>query len=175
MRVVITGGPGTGKTSIIESLEIMNFNVFSESSREVTKKYKNNNFEQYFLSNPLDFSNILMGERKKQFEKGSKSKNHYFFYDRGIPDILAYLNFKKIEYKSSMMKDILKFNYDAIFIAEPWEAIYKNDSERYETFDELLEIDINIKKIYKQLGYNIIIIPKESVKDRVTFILETLN
>ena len=75
MRVVITGGPGTGKTSIIESLEKMNFNVFSESSREVTKKYKNNNFEQYFLSNPLDFSNILMGERKKQFEKGSKRKN----------------------------------------------------------------------------------------------------
>ena len=100
MRVVITGGPGTGKTSIIEYLEKMNFNVFSESSREVTKKYKNNNFEQYFLSNPLDFSNILMDERKKQFEKGSKSKNDYFFYDRGIPDILAYLNFKKIEYKN---------------------------------------------------------------------------
>ena len=78
MRVVITGGPGTGKTSIIEYLEKMNFNVFSESSREVTKKYKNNNFEQYFLSNPLDFSNILMCERKKQFEKGSKSKNDYF-------------------------------------------------------------------------------------------------
>ena len=53
MRVVITGGPGTGKTSIIESLEKMNFNVFSESSREVTKKYKNNNFEQYFLSNRI--------------------------------------------------------------------------------------------------------------------------
>jgi len=175
MRVVITGGPGTGKTSVVEYLEKMNFNVFCESSREVTKKYKNNDCNQYFLSNPMDFSNILMDKRKKQFKKGSKSKNDYFFYDRGIPDVLAYLNFKKIEYKSSMMKDILKFNYDAIFIAEPWKAIYKNDSERYETYDELLEIDIHIKKIYKQLGYNVIIIPKESVKERVTFILETLH
>ena len=175
MRVVITGGPGTGKTSIIESLEKMNFNVFNESSREVTKKYKNNDSEQYFLSNPTNFSNILMDKRKKQFEEGSKSKNDYFFYDRGIPDILAYLNFKKIEYKSSMMKEILKFNYDTIFIAEPWKAIYTNDSERYETYDELLEIDFHIKKIYKQLGYNIIILPKKSVKDRVTFILENLH
>ena len=175
MRVVITGGPGTGKTSIIESLEKMNFNVFNESSREVTKKYKNNNSEQYFLSNPIEFSNILMNKRKKQFEEGSKNKNDYFFYDRGIPDVLAYLNFKKIEYKSSMMKEILKFNYDTIFIAEPWEAIYANDSERYETYNELLEIDFHIKKIYKQLGYNIIFLPKKSVKDRVTFILETLN
>ena len=46
MRVVITGGPGTGKTSIIEYLNKMNFNVFKESSREVTKKFKNIGSEQ---------------------------------------------------------------------------------------------------------------------------------
>ena len=74
-----------------------------------------------------------------------------------------------------MMKEILKFNYDTIFIAEPWEVIYTNDSERYETYNELLEIDFHIKKIYEQLGYNIIFLPKKSVKDRVTFILETLH
>ena len=79
MRVVITGGPGTGKTSIIKSLEKMNFNVFNESSREVTKKYKNNDSDQYFLSNPIDFSNILIDKRKKQFEQGSKSKKDFFF------------------------------------------------------------------------------------------------
>ena len=66
MRVVITGGPGTGKTSIIEYLNKMNFNVFNESSREVTKKYKNIDSEQYFLSNPIDFSNILINKRKMQ-------------------------------------------------------------------------------------------------------------
>ena len=175
MRVVITGGPGTGKTSIIECLNKMNFNVFNESSREVTKKYKNIDSEQYFLSNPIDFSNILMDKRKKQFEKGTKSKNDYFFYDRGIPDVLAYLNFKKIDYQSSLIDDVLKFEYDAIFITEPWKAIYKNDSERYETYDELLEIDIHIKKIYKKLGYNTITLPKRSVKDRVKFLLETLH
>ena len=116
MRVVITGGPGTGKTSIIEYLNKMNFNVFNESSREVTKKFKNIDSDQYFLSNPIDFSNILINKRKMQFEKGSKSKNQYFYYDRGMPDVLAYLNFKKIDYQSSMISDILKFNYDAIFL-----------------------------------------------------------
>ena len=90
MRVVITGGPGTGKTSIIEYLNKMNFNVFNESSREVTKKFKNIDSDQYFLSNPIDFSNILINKRKMQFEKGSKSKNQYFYYDRGMPDVLAY-------------------------------------------------------------------------------------
>ena len=175
MRVVITGGPGTGKTSIIECMNEMNLNVFDESSREVTKKHKNNSSGQYFLSNPIDFSNILMNKRKKQFENGSNSTNDYFFYDRGIPDILAYLNFKKIEYKNSMIENVLNFKYDAVFIAEPWKDIYINDSERYETYDELIEIDICIKKIYKQLGYDIILLPKKSVKDRVTFILETLH
>ena len=40
MRVVITGGPGTGKTSIIEYLNKMNFNVFNESSRRSQKSLK---------------------------------------------------------------------------------------------------------------------------------------
>ena len=64
MRVVITGGPGTGKTSIIEYLNKMNFNVFNESSRRSQKKFKNIDSEQYFLSNPIDFSNILINKRK---------------------------------------------------------------------------------------------------------------
>ena len=39
MKVVITGGPGTGKTSIIKKLENIGHCVFHESSREIIKKY----------------------------------------------------------------------------------------------------------------------------------------
>ena len=40
MKIVITGGPGTGKTSIINKLEDIGHTVFHESSREIIQKYK---------------------------------------------------------------------------------------------------------------------------------------
>ena len=140
MRVVITGGPGTGKTSIIEYLNKMNFNVFNESSREVTKKFKNIDSDQYFLSNPIDFSNILINKRKMQFEKGSKSKNEYFYYDRGMPDVLAYLNFKKIDYQSSMISDILKFNYSPLVRTDQQPPIHEENYHKWLYFQNLIDI-----------------------------------
>ena len=41
MKIVISGGPGTGKTSIINELVSIGQIVFHESSREITTKYKN--------------------------------------------------------------------------------------------------------------------------------------
>ena len=35
-KIIITGGPGTGKTSLIEELKKNNFKCFDEISREIT-------------------------------------------------------------------------------------------------------------------------------------------
>ena len=61
--------------------------------------------------------------------------------------------------------------YDMVFIAEPWREIYKNDKQRYESFNELVEISKHIKKTYKGLGYDLFIIPNDSVTKRVDYIL----
>ena len=53
MKIVITGGPGTGKTSIINKLESLGHHVFHESSREIIRKYKKLGHDQLFLSNPI--------------------------------------------------------------------------------------------------------------------------
>ena len=47
MKIVISGGPGTGKTSIINELVSIGQIVFHESSREITTKYKKLGHDQY--------------------------------------------------------------------------------------------------------------------------------
>ncbi len=59
-KIVITGGPGTGKTSLINHLEIKGFNCMHEISREVTLKAKEEGIEQLFLTEPLIFSPMLL-------------------------------------------------------------------------------------------------------------------
>ena len=66
--IVIIGGPGTGKSSIIDGLIAKGYCCYPEISREVTLEAKKQGIEQLFLENPLLFSELLLEGRKKQFK-----------------------------------------------------------------------------------------------------------
>ena len=175
MKIVITGGPGTGKTSIINKLESLGHHVFHESSREIIRKYKKLGHDQLFLSNPIKFSEILLKNRIKQYEESNKSNSYIKFFDRGIPDIIAYLNYKKISFGKEFESASKKYKYDFIFLAEPWEDIYKKDKERYESFEDLKIINKYIKKTYSNYAQKFITLPKSSVQGRINFIIESIK
>ena len=66
-KILITGGPGTGKTSLFNSLISDGFVGFEEKSREVINSYKKKGIDQLFLTNPLLFSDLLLESRINQF------------------------------------------------------------------------------------------------------------
>ena len=174
-KIIITGGPGTGKTSLIEELRKNDFKCFDEISREITLKYREKGIEQLFLSDPNLFSQELLNGRIQQFNNSINLQANCVFFDRGIPDIIAYLNFKKADLSKKILKSIDKYRYDMIFLLEPWEDIYTFDKIRYESFDQVITIDSYIKNTYKEFGYIPIIVPKDNIRNRVDFIINTLK
>ena len=176
-RVVITGGPGAGKTSLINELNTLGYPTFSEYSRTLIEKAQNEGKLNYFLSEPHRFSEALFQGRKIQFEKITevkKAKNSSFvFYDRGIHDIYAYL--KAINHHSeAWYQKVTKFQYDMVFLLEPWETIYKQDEHRLETFEEAKNYFSFIQEIYME-RHRVVLVPKSSVSSRVVFIEEYLK
>ena len=174
-RILFTGGPGTGKTTVINQLINQGYFCFKESSREIIKGFKKKGIDQLFLSNPIKFSELLLESRINQFKEAKDINDKCIFYDRGIPDILAYLNYKEVSFGKEFDLASKKFKYDYIFIAEPWKEIYKNDEERYESYEELKIINKYLKKTYSELGYEFLVLPEESVEARVNFIIETIK
>ena len=65
--------------------------------------------------------------------------------------------------------------YDYIFVLAPWQEIFTSDSERYENFEEAIEIHHHLMQSYVRFGYHLIDVPFGSVKSRADFILESLN
>jgi predicted ATPase len=175
MKIVISGGPGTGKSTMINELSRKGYNVFEETSREIIKHYKKLGHEQLFLSNPIKFSEILLQNRINQFEDKIISNSEQYFFDRGIPDVLAYLDYKNLVYEDYFTVCANKYKYDMVFIVEPWKEIYKKDNQRYESFNELVRISTHIKKTYKNLGYKFFIIPNVSVTERIDYILNKIK
>ena len=172
--VVIIGGPGTGKSTIINGLIAKGYCCYPEISREVILEAKKDGIEQLFLEKPLLFSELLLEGRKKQFVNAQNEPHNIVFIDRGIPDVLAYMHYIGDSYPDFFDTDCRNHIYTKIFILPPWEDIYTSDNERYETYEQAKLIYNHLLETYERYGYNLIEVPKDTVDNRILFILEQI-
>lgn len=172
--IVITGGPGTGKTTIIDALIEQGYACFPEISRQITLEAKKQGIEQLFLEKPLLFSELLLEGRKKQHEQASSDAAEIVFLDRGIPDILAYMHYIGDSYPSFFDQAGREHQYSKIFVLPPWEEIYESDEARYENFEQAKLIFAHLLETYQKYGYQLIEVPRGTVEERIQFILNQL-
>jgi predicted ATPase len=94
-KIVIIGGPGTGKSTVLNELISRGFHCKPEISREVIIKAQKKGIDQLFLTDPLLFSKLLLEGREQQYIEANECKDEIVFFDRGIPDAHAYMNYSK--------------------------------------------------------------------------------
>ena len=174
-KVVIAGGPGTGKTSIINHLKTLGFLCYDEISRQITLQARKDGIEQLFLTEPLLFSEKLLEGRTQQFIDAATEKEPVVFLDRGLPDVLAYMDYIGDKYPQNFVDVCKTHHYDYIFILAPWQAIFTSDSERYENFEQAIEIHDHLVNTYKNFGYKLIDVPFDTVENRTDFILNSIK
>jgi len=172
---VITGGPGTGKTSIIDELIKRNYTCLEEISRQVTIDAQQKGISQLFLTEPLLFSDLLLKGRIQQFHDAQNMEEIKVFFDRGIPDIVAYMDYAGISYPKRFKIACQDHIYDSIFILAPWQEIYISDNERYENFEQAMLIHDNLVSAYTTYGYKLYDVPFGPIKARTEFILDTIS
>lgn len=173
--IVITGGPGTGKTTIINGLIEKGFTCFPEISREIINDARKQGFEQLFLEKPLLFSELLLEGRKKQYHQATAHDKDPIFLDRGIPDILAYMHYIGDSYPAFFDEECRNNPYTKVFLLPPWEDIYQSDEERYENFEQAKLIYNHLKETYQKYGYELIEVPFGCIDNRILFILEAIS
>jgi predicted ATPase len=174
-KIVITGGPGTGKTTLIKEFESRNFKCTPEISRQITRTARSKGVDHLFLEDPLLFSKLLLEGREQQFIEAHKSNSDLIFFDRGIPDVHAYMNHFGTVYPKTFLEKSNQYRYNHIFLLPPWKEIYITDDERYESYELSISIHNHLKITYSDLNYNIIEVPLDSVENRADFILSQLN
>ncbi len=175
-KIVITGGPSTGKSTVIEALKKRQYVCFDEVSRDIIKEAQKEGIEQLFLTDPLLFSRKLIEGRVRQYYEADQVGQELVFFDRGIPDVNAYLKYSKQEIPEEFEKITRAHPYDRIvFIMPPWDEIYTNDAERYENFNQAQLIHNKLVNYYKELGYYLIFVPFGPVEKRVDYMIDSLK
>ena len=168
-KFVITGAPGTGKTSIINYLKTKGYNCIDEISREIISEQIAINGEALPWKNLSAFSERVFTLRGSQL---LNSKNTLLFFDRGIVDVYAYMKVDSLGIPKYLEESINKNRYNTkVFYTPIWEEIYLNDKERKESIKQARKIEKEILSSYTFYNYQLIKVPKGSVEERANFIL----
>lgn len=174
-KIVITGGPGTGKSSLINELIKRGHTCLEEISRQVILDAKKEGIDQLFLTNPLLFSELLLKGRLQQFEDANSYQSETIFFDRGVHDVIAYMDFIGDTYPQHFIDACKHLVYDTVFILKPWEAIYTSDNERYESFEQALQIHDHLLNTYSSYNYVLIDVPFDTIENRADYILNAIK
>ena len=172
-RIVLAGGPSTGKTSVLNELKKLGFVCYDEAARDILSDYSSKGSS--FKLDPIKISREILSKRDNDYNDASRisCKNDIIFYDRGVHEITAYLRF--INQSNDYWEELLKnYKYDLVFIFPSWKEIYTKDDNRIEEYEEAMKISPFIYQIYDESSILSIEVPNISVKERVEFILNNI-
>ena len=167
---VITGGPSSGKTKVIEYLSFLNYAVIPEAARILidTEQSKGKTIEE-IRGNEPEFQKRTL-EIKIEIENRIPSEQITFF-DRGIPDSIAYYHICKKD-TSPIVIASQKRKYKKIFLLD--QLPFQNDYARTENQKNVHRLSQLLYKSYSDLGYNVIRVPVKPIQERVEFILSRM-
>ena len=172
-KYIITGGPGTGKTSIINELRKRGFYCVNENSRSIISEQIKQGGDILPWKDQISFENQITKIRTNEYL--SSPKDSVCFFDRSSIDSIAYLKIKNLDVPSEIIELTKQCSFNKnIFYTPIWEEIYKNDKERKENIESAKTIEKAIMETYKLKGYKLIKIPKLSIKKRTDFIISKI-
>ncbi len=146
--VLIIGGPGSRKTTVINGLTEKGYVCYPEVSREVIHEARKQGIEQLFLEKPLLFSELLLEGQKKQFQNALKENEYYVFIDRGIPECTGVYALHWRVHPAFLTKPAREHKIFPHFNYSAWEEIYTSDDARYETYEQAVLIQQHLIETY---------------------------
>lgn len=172
-KYIITGGPGFGKSTLMNELENLGYIVFHEAARHIIEDQKKSDKLLLPWLDRVKFDRAVIDMMKKDY--GKHDGNAYAFYDRGFPDLLGWRKFQNIK-----TEDIIKWVYlypyeKLVFFSPTWKAIFSSDEDRPYSYAEAAKINRFLAKAYTNLGYNIVYLPKSDIQSRVNFVLNKIE
>ena len=173
-RIVITGGPGSGKTTLIDALGGKGFAVEPEAGRAVIREQLARGGDALPWMDRAAFADAMLEHDLTAHERRNAATEPVFF-DRGIPDITGYLDLCDLPIPARVDVAARTHRYrQTVFIAPFWPEIFTQDAERRQDTDEARRTFEVMARTYPAYGYDLIELPRAPVEERVAFILSHL-
>jgi len=172
-RIVITGGPGAGKTTLLLALQARGFTIVGDSPRAIIQDRVRRGLSPRPVAHEFVRETLRMDIAN--FVQHAATPGHVFF-DRSVLDALCGLDSVTPLNEGELSTWLSTYRYfPKVFLLPPWKEIYVNDAERDHTFEHAEWVNSITLEWYSRCGYQLIEVPKVSVDERCTFVLQALE
>jgi predicted ATPase len=165
MKVVLTGGPCVGKSTLIRKLEERGFPVVHEVATAVI----NDGGPDPCIDHEAFQYEVL---RRQRHAEATLEQVPLLFLDRGALDGIPYREIygRRVP---GFFADLQPGMYDACFLLDPlpWEA----DGVRYESADFTTEIQPYFGRVYENKDIPVVQVPVADPETRLNYILDTVG
>lgn len=168
---IISGGPGSGKSAIIDRLDARGFTTVAESGRAIIREQAESGGNATHTGDAESFG-LLMLERGIADYRRMRNEGEPVFFDRGIAELTGYWRLIGKPLPPKVADAAARYRTNGlVFLAPPWREIYRQDKERQQDWDEAVRTFELVRAAYADAGYRTVEIPKDTVARRVSFVL----
>lgn len=171
-RAVLTGAPGAGKTTLLEAAAGAGLCTSPEVARALLRRAGGMDLR---ASDPLGFAEAMLEAHVREYQRFGNHAGPVVF-DRGFPDVVGFLQVSGLGVPGAIDRVCRELRYDgAVLRAPAWAAIYVQDGERIQTWEEAAASDAAVTAAWQHYGYEVIDLPLTGVEERLEFLLGKLQ
>ena len=171
---IISGGPGSGKSTLIKALTDRGLTAMPEAGRAIIQHQLSIGGTALPWADRALFAELMLGWDLRSYQEALLVQKPVLF-DRGIPDVMGYLRLCHLPVPPHIENAANTYRYNLrVFMAPPWPEIFTQDKERKQSFEEAVATYNSLATVYAELGYELLILPMGPVKDRVQFVLDNM-
>ena len=173
--IVVTGGPGSGKSSLVEALRAQGFAAMPEAGRAIIQDQVAIAGTALPWADRLAFSELMLGWELRSYREAQAHAGPVVF-DRGVPDVIGYLTLCGLPVGDHVARaaELCRYRRE-VFIAPPWPEIFSQDAERKQSLAEAEATFHALAGAYRQCGYELLSLPRAPVAERVRFVLSRMG
>lgn len=164
MLYVLTGGPGAGKTSVVDALAALGYATTREAGRALIREGVPSGDQAAFSEHVL--------ARELESYAWARSLGTTVFCDRGLPDVAGNYLRLDLPVPPDVRAAVDECRYASpVFVAPPWREIYVHDAERTHSWETAVATYEAMVRAYTEAGYDLVELPRVTVEERVAFVL----
>jgi predicted ATPase len=171
---IITGGPGSGKSTLVAALDVSGVATSAEVGRRVIREQLATGGDALPWGDERAFADLmLVGEVEAR--AAALATDGPVVLDRGIPDVVEFLRVSRLSVPAALDGAARDLRYNPrVFLAPFWAEIYTHDPERKQPAALAAATQAVMRDTYAAYGYTLVELPRAPVEERVAFVMEHL-
>lgn len=172
-RVIVSGGPGVGKTTLLRALAAAGHRVVDESARELIRERRAQGLPP--RPEPARFAREILRRDTEKYSQSTEGPG-WVFFDRSPIEALAMLQAAGGIDADAHARCLAGFHFHRqVLLLPPWPAIYATDAERDHSFVHCEQVHRELLRLYGDLGYELAVVPCVDVPARVRHVQALLG